>query len=42
MDPVDRADALLPRVRRLCLALPGATERRSHGSPSFFVGPMFA
>ncbi len=27
----------LERVRRLCLALPEATERVSHGSPSFFV-----
>ncbi len=27
----------LHRVRRSCLALPEATERLSHGSPSFFV-----
>ncbi|HEX3549878.1 MAG TPA: MmcQ/YjbR family DNA-binding protein [Candidatus Elarobacter sp.] len=27
----------LDRVRRLCLALPEATERESHGSPTFFV-----
>jgi len=26
------------RVRRLCLALPEATERPSHGEPTFFVG----
>lgn len=31
------ADAALARVRELCLALPEASERLSHGSPSFFV-----
>jgi hypothetical protein len=31
---VDRA---LAQVRRRCLALPEATERLSHGSPTFFV-----
>jgi len=25
------------RVRRICLALPGATEKFSHGEPTFFV-----
>ena len=25
------------RVRRICLALPGATEKLSHGEPTFFV-----
>jgi hypothetical protein len=25
------------RVRRTCLALPGATEKLSHGEPTFFV-----
>jgi hypothetical protein len=30
-------DDALSRVRRLCLALPEATERLSHGSPTFFV-----
>lgn len=30
------ADAL-QQVRRVCLALPEATERLSHGSPTFFV-----
>jgi hypothetical protein len=29
------------RVRAICLALPGATERRSHGSPAFFAGKQF-
>lgn len=28
-------------VRRICLALPGATERVSHGAPAFFVGRQF-
>ena len=28
----------LGRVRQLCLALPEATERPSHGEPTFFVG----
>jgi hypothetical protein len=29
------------RVRAICLALPGATERPSHGSPAFFAGKQF-
>jgi hypothetical protein len=29
------------RVRRLCLALPEATERTSHGSPAFFANKQF-
>lgn len=28
----------LERVRAICLALPEAAERLSHGSPTFFVG----
>jgi hypothetical protein len=28
----------LDRVREHCLALPGTTERPSHGSPTWFVG----
>jgi hypothetical protein len=28
----------LQRIRSICLALPGAVERPSHGTPSFFVG----
>lgn len=28
----------LARVRDLCLALPGVTERPSHGAPTFFAG----
>ena len=35
MDPV-------ARLRKICLALPEATERSSHGEPSFFVGRQFA
>ena len=31
------ADAALEEIRRICLALPEATERLSHGSPTFFV-----
>jgi hypothetical protein len=27
----------LARVRRICLALPGTTEKLSHGEPTFFV-----
>ena len=29
------------RVREICLALPGATERLSHGAPAFFAGRQF-
>lgn len=29
------------RVRAICLALPGTTERQSHGSPAFFAGKQF-
>jgi len=28
----------IERVRGVCLALPGVTERPSHGSPAFFAG----
>jgi hypothetical protein len=28
----------LERLRRLCLGLPGATERLSHGEPTWFAG----
>jgi hypothetical protein len=30
--------APLDRVRALCLALPGTSERLSHGEPTFFAG----
>ena len=29
------------RVRTICLALPGATEKVSHGAPAFFAGRQF-
>ncbi|GAA2123538.1 MmcQ/YjbR family DNA-binding protein [Nocardioides bigeumensis] len=29
------------RVRSICLALPGAAEKTSHGSPAFFAGKQF-
>lgn len=36
------ADAdLTARVRSICLALPDVTEKRSHGTPSFFVAKQF-
>lgn len=31
------SDEQVQRVRRICLALPGATEKLSHGEPTFFV-----
>ncbi len=35
------AKSLEDRVRAICLALPGTTERQSHGSPAFFAGKQF-
>jgi hypothetical protein len=32
------SDEALARVRAICLALPDASERLSHGAPTFFVG----
>jgi hypothetical protein len=29
------------RIRKICTALPGATERASHGAPAFFAGKQF-
>ena len=34
-------DEVADRVRAICLALPGATERTSHGAPAFFAGKQF-
>jgi hypothetical protein len=34
-------DAAVSRLREICLALPGASERVSHGEVSFFVGRQF-
>lgn len=36
MEPLEPALALA-ELRRLCLALPETTERRSHGEPTWFV-----
>ena len=33
---------VVARVRTICEALPGTTERVSHGAPSFFVGKQYA
>ena len=35
------AEPVAEAVRRLCLALPGATEKVTHGSPGFFAGRQF-
>ncbi len=37
MGSVDLED----RVRAICMALPGVTERPSHGAPAFFAGKQF-
>ena len=44
MDESDPAPAALERLRALCMAQPGATERRSHGEPAWFAaaGKQFA
>jgi hypothetical protein len=36
-----RGDAMVARLRQICLALPEVTERVSHGEVSFFVGKQF-
>jgi hypothetical protein len=33
---------VIDRIREICLALPGTTERISHGAPSFFAGKQYA
>ncbi len=38
----DKGEEHIERVRRICLALPGATEKLSHGEPTFFVKKVFA
>ncbi len=35
-------DELVGRVRGICGALPGTTEKVSHGAPSFFAGKQYA
>lgn len=37
MTAPDQASEALERVRALCLALPGTSERLSHGAPTFFA-----
>lgn len=32
-----KAEKQIERVRQLCLALPGSSEKLSHGEPAFFV-----
>jgi hypothetical protein len=34
-------DEIIDRVRTICLALPEATEKVSHGAPAFFVRKQF-
>jgi len=38
----DQGEKHVERVRKICLALPGATEKLSHGEPTFFVKKVFA
>jgi hypothetical protein len=38
----DPADPHLVRLREICLALPGAAEKVSHGRPNFFTRKVFA
>ncbi len=35
-------DAYLARLRRICLALPEASEKESHGHPNFYTQKVFA
>jgi hypothetical protein len=37
---VDR-DVIEEKVRAICLALPGVTEKLSHGAPAFSAGKQF-
>jgi predicted DNA-binding protein (MmcQ/YjbR family) len=38
----DTGDPYLTRLREICLALPGADEKVSHGRPTFFTTKVFA
>ncbi len=38
----DSSDPWLVRLREVCLALPGAAEKVSHGRPCFFTKKVFA
>jgi hypothetical protein len=47
MHPVNKPrnkaeERAIERVRRICLALPGATEKLAWGEPTFRAGKMFA
>jgi hypothetical protein len=35
--PAAKRERILTRIRKLCLELPEASERLSHGAPTFFV-----
>jgi hypothetical protein len=37
MSPADPKE----RIRAICMALPGVTEKLSHGAPAFFAGRQF-
>jgi hypothetical protein len=37
----DELAAIEQRLREICLALPGTTERLSHGAPGFFAGRQY-
>ena len=39
--PPASSDKQIERVRRICLALPSATEKLSHGEPTWFVKKVF-
>ena len=41
MAELEHAGDPLPRLRRICLGLPGVTERLSHGEPTWFAGRTF-
>jgi len=38
----DDGDPVLARLREICLALPGAAEKVSHGRPAFYTKKIFA
>lgn len=40
--PSQVVDPRLARVREICLSLPGAAEKLSHGRPNFFTRKVFA
>ena len=43
MKPIGRAErAAVQRLRKICLALPGATEKKAWGEPTWRAGKIFA